>query len=203
VSTEVLSQLGLAAGASVVSGLRVYGTVAALGLLHRLGALRLPEGLEVLAQTPILILAGSLYLVEFVADKIPAVDSVWDAVHTFIRVPAAAVLGFAALGEVEEPWRVGAALLCGTIALSAHGIKAGTRLAINASPEPFSNWAASFGEEILAAGLIWLAVTYPVVAGVVALAVLAAALLLAAWLVRVFRRLLDRRRAEPSGAAAR
>jgi hypothetical protein len=197
--SELLSQLGLVAGASVVSGLRLYGAVAALGLLHRLGVLALPGGLEVLSETPVLVLAGSLYLVEFIADKIPVVDSVWDAVHTFIRVPAAAVLAFAAFGDVAEPWRTGAALLCGTIALSAHGLKAGARLAINTSPEPLTNWAASFSEEILAAVLIWLAVTHPVAAGLVALGVLAVAVALAAWLARVFRRLLTRRSAEPTG----
>lgn len=187
-----LSQLGLAAGASVASGLRLYGTVAALGLLHRFGALRLPDHLQVLAQTPILVLATALFVVEFLADKIPVVDTVWDAVHTFIRVPAAAVLGFGLLQDVAEPWRTGAALLCGTIALSAHGLKAGTRLALNASPEPFTNWTASLSEDFLLGVLIWLAVAHPVVALVAALAVLGAGLLLASWVYRSVRRLFAR-----------
>ena len=188
-----LSQLGLAAGASVASGLRLYGTVAALGLLHRVGALRLPDHLQVLAQTPILVLATALFVVEFLADKIPVVDTVWDAVHTFIRVPAAAVLGFGLLQDVVEPWRTGAALVCGTIALSAHGLKAGTRLALNASPEPFTNWTASLSEDFLLGVLIWLAVAHPVVALVAALAVLGAGLLLASWVYRSVRRLFARR----------
>ncbi len=99
-----LSQLGLGAGASVASGLRLYGTVAALGFLHRIGALHLPDRLQVLSQTPILVLTTTLFLVEFLADKIPVVDTVWDAVHTFIRVPAAAVLGFGIFQDVAEPW---------------------------------------------------------------------------------------------------
>jgi hypothetical protein len=192
-----LSQLGLGAGASVASGLRLYGTVAALGFLHRMGALHLPDGLQVLAQTPILILATVLFLVEFLADKIPVVDTVWDTVHTFIRVPAAAVLGFGIFQDVAEPWRIGAALLCGSIAFSAHGLKAGTRLALNTSPEPFTNWAASLSEDLLLGVLIWLAVAHPAVALVTALAVLGAGVLLASWLYRSVKRLFARFRGEP------
>lgn len=191
---ELLATLGLTAGVATASGLRLYGTVAALGVLHRMGALRLPGGLDALGELPIIILAAVLYVVEFVADKIPAFDSVWDSVHTFIRVPAAAVLAFAAFGPVDEPWRIGAALLCGTIALSSHAIKASSRLAINASPEPLSNWAASFSEEVLVFGLIWLAVTHPIAALVVALLVVVVAVLLASWIIRMMRRVLTRRR---------
>jgi hypothetical protein len=173
--------------------------VAALGLLHRLGALELPSGLEVLSQLPIIILASALYLIEFVADKIPAVDTVWDAVHTFIRAPAAAVLGFAAFSNVQESWRIAAALLCGTIALSSHGIKASTRLAINASPEPFSNWAASFGEDLAVGVLLWLVVAHPVAALAVAGVVVVVAALLATWIVRMLRRLFTRRPTPATG----
>lgn len=190
---SLLPQIGLAAGAATASGLRLYGTVAALGLLHRLGALHLPAGLEVLSQLPIIILASALYVIEFVADKIPAVDTVWDAVHTFIRAPAAAVLGFAAFSNVSESWRIAAALLCGTIALSSHGIKASTRLAINASPEPFSNWAASFGEDLVVGVLMWLVVSHPMAAVVIAAAVVLAAALMATWIIRTLRRLFSRR----------
>lgn len=187
---ELLAKLGLTAGVATASGLRLYGTVAALGLLHRMGALRLPGGLDTLAELPIIIVAGFLYVVEFVADKIPAFDSVWDSVHTFIRVPAAAVLAYAAFGPVNETWRIGAALLCGAIALSSHAIKASSRLAINASPEPLSNWAASFSEDALVFGLIWLAVAHPIAALVVALLTVLVAVLLASWIVRMMRRML-------------
>lgn len=152
-----------------------------------------------LSEVPIIVLASALYLIEFVADKVPAVDSVWDAVHTFIRPPAAAVLGFAAFGGVADPWRIAAALLCGTLALSSHGIKASTRLAINTSPEPFTNWAASFGEDVFVAALIWAAVSHPAAALVVAGVVLVVAALLATWIYRMLRRLfrpLSRSRAE-------
>ncbi len=192
-SPDLLAQIGLAAGASVASGLRLYATVAALGFLHRLDVVQLPAGLEVLSQLPIIILAAALYLIEFVADKVPAVDSVWDAIHTFIRAPAAAILGFAAFGNVSEGWRIGAALLCGTLALSSHGIKASSRLAINTSPEPVSNWAASFAEEIFVAVLIWLTVAHPTVALVIAGVVLVAAVLLATWIYRMLKRLFRRR----------
>jgi uncharacterized protein DUF4126 len=151
----------------------------------------------VLSEVPIIVLASILYLIEFVADKVPAVDSVWDAVHTFVRAPAAAVLGFAAFGDVSEPWRIAAALLCGTLALSSHGIKASTRLAINASPEPFTNWAASFGEDVFVAALIWAAVAHPMAALVVAGIVLIVAALLATWIIRMLRRLFARRAPSP------
>jgi hypothetical protein len=184
-----LPELGLAAGVATASGLRLYATVAALGFLHRIGALRLPSGLEVLAQTPVIVLAAILFAVEFLADKIPIVDTVWDAVHTFIRIPAAAVLGFAALSDVAEPWRTGAALLCGTIAFSAHGVKAGTRLALNASPEPVTNWAASLTEDVFVAGLIWVIVSHPAAALAIGLTCLAVGLVLASWVYRSVKRL--------------
>jgi hypothetical protein len=195
---NLLPQIGLAAGAATASGLRLYGTVAALGLLHRLGALQLPHGLEVLSELPIVILASALYVIEFVADKIPAIDTAWDAIHTFIRAPAAAVLGFAAFSNVSESWRIAAALLCGTIALSSHGIKASTRLAINASPEPFSTWAASFGEDIALGVLMWLVVAHPVAAVVIAGVVVVAAALLATWIVRMLRKLFTRSASTPA-----
>lgn len=184
-----LPQIGLVAGTSVASGLRVYGTVAGLGFLHRIGALHLPGRLEVLAQTPVLVLATFLYVVEFVADKVPVVDTIWDAVHTFIRVPAAAVLGFAVLNDVAEPWRTVAALLAGTIALSTHGLKAGTRVALNASPEPFTNWVASLSEDLFLGILLFLVVKFPIAALVVAILTVVAAVLLASWVVRGIRRL--------------
>ena len=192
-----LPQIGFVAGTAVASGLRIYGTVAGLGFLHRIGALQLPGPLEVLAQTPVLVLATVLYVIEFIADKVPIVDTVWDAVHTFIRVPAAAVLGFAVLNDVAEPWRTIAALLSGTIALSTHGLKAGTRLALNTSPEPFTNWAASLSEDLLLGFLLFLIVKHPVIAIVAATVTVAVALLLASWVVRSLGRLF---RFRPQGA---
>ena len=192
-----LAPLGLAAGAAVASGVRVYATVAALGFLDRLGVIHLPPGLEVLGHPAVIALASVLYVAEFVADKVPAFDSLWDAVHTFVRVPAAAVLAFAMLGEVAEPWRTGAALVCGSLALSAHGLKSGARLAVNASPEPFSNWALSFGEEFAVAAVLWAAVAHPLLALGIAGAVLLAGVLAVRWIIRVLRRLARRPEAAP------
>lgn len=149
--------------------------------------LQLPHGLEVLASTPVIAASGTLYAIEFVADKVPVVDSIWDAVHTFVRVPAAAVLGYAALGPVAEPWRAIAALLCGGVALSVHGAKAGARLAVQASPEPLSNWGLSFSEDLAFAGLLWLVAAHPLVPIALAVALLVAALCALRWIVRSLR----------------
>ncbi len=189
---ELLSQLGLAAGAAASSGLRVYGTVAALGWLQRFGILALPGQLEVLGELPVVLLASALYVAEFVADKVPAFDSLWDAVHTFVRVPAAALLAFAALGGAPESWRVGATLLAGGVALSVHGMKSGARLAVNASPEPFSNWGLSFAEEFSFAGLVYLVIAHPVASIATAGALLVLGVVFAFWIARALRRLFQR-----------
>lgn len=193
--TEIsLPLIGLLLGASVASGLRLYATVAVLGYLGRAGALTLPPGLQVLENPWVIGVAASLYAVEFLADKVPIVDSVWDLVHTFIRIPAASVLGWAATSSVSEPWRVVAALLCGGVALSAHGLKSSTRVALNASPEPVTNWVASLAEDGLTAFLLFLAVKYPLAAAAAAAGVLVAAALAAAWIWRTLRRFLRGRR---------
>ena len=192
-TAEQLGTLGLAAGVSVASGIRVYATIAVLGLLHRLDVLHLPPTLEPLSHPAIIAIATALYVTEFVADKVPAFDTVWDAVHTFVRVPAAAVLAFAMLGDVAEPWRSAAALLGGTVALSAHGLKAGARLAANTSPEPFSNWVLSFGEDLAVAGILWMAANHPLLSLLVAVGVLLVAVLSLRWILRTLRRLFGRR----------
>src|SRR6266849_4253935 len=156
-----IETLGLALGAGFSSGLNLYATVATLGLLQRFGVLHLPPGLQILSHPWVLGIALALYLIEFLADKIPYFDTIWDAVHTFIRPPAAALLAFAAAGGAPPEWRWGAALLAGGIALTAHGTKASARAAVNASPEPLSNWALSFGEDVLAVWLTWMATAHP------------------------------------------
>jgi uncharacterized membrane protein len=192
VNPDLLAHLGLAAGAAAGSGLRVYGTVAALGWLQRFGVLDLPGQLEVLGALPVVVIASALYVVEFVADKVPAFDSVWDAIHTFVRVPAAALLAFAALGGAPEAWRASAALLAGGVALSVHGMKSGARLAVNASPEPFSNWGLSLAEELSFAGLVYLVIGHPVAALIVAGLLLVAGVASMFWIARAIRRLFRR-----------
>jgi hypothetical protein len=194
-SPDLLADLGLAAGAAAGSGLRVYGTVAALGWLQRFGVLDLPGSLEVLGELPVVGIASALYVAEFAADKVPAFDSLWDAIHTFVRVPAAALLAFAALGGAPEVWRASAALLAGGVALSVHGLKAGARLAVNASPEPFSNWGLSLAEELSFAGIVYLVARHPIASLAVAAILLALGLALAFWIARAIRRLFRRERA--------
>jgi hypothetical protein len=172
-----LETLGFALGTSFASGLNLYATVAAAGLFQRFGIVTLPEPLQVLANPVVLGVTLTLFLVEFIADKIPYVDSAWDALHTFIRPPAAALLSYSAFaGEgVPEEWKLSAALLAGGVALTSHGAKASTRAAANASPEPVSNWTLSLLEDGFAVFLAWLAAEHPLVTAaiVVVLVVLA------------------------------
>lgn len=189
-----LALVGLALGAAAASGLRLYATVAVLGVLGRAGLVALPGGLTVLSREWVILVAASLYLVEFLADKIPLVDSAWDFVHTFIRVPAAALLGWAAFIDVPDAWRVVAGLVCGGVALSSHGLKAGARAALNTSPEPLTNWIASLTEDGLTALLLFLAVKHPLAAALAAAVAVVLAAVLGAWLWRALCRLLGGRR---------
>jgi hypothetical protein len=187
---NALETLSLVLGAGFSSGLNVYATVATLGLLQRFGIIHLPEHLQVLSHPLVLAIAGILYVMEFLADKFPYVDSIWQAVHTFIRPPAAALLAFSATAAAPEPWRWGAALLAGGIALTSHGTKASARAAANLSPEPLSNWALSFGEDILAVWLVWLATAHPTIAMVVTAVLVVVSLFLLYHLFHFLRRTL-------------
>jgi len=158
---NLISTLAIAMGAGWVSGINLYAAVATLGLLGRFANLRLPGELDILTSWWIIGLAIALYLVEFIADKVPYVDSVWDAIHTFIRIPAGAVLAATAFGDFDRGVQVAAFLLGGGLALSAHGTKAGARAAINLSPEPASNIVASLTEDVIAVGSILLSVFAP------------------------------------------
>jgi len=183
-----LETLSLVLGAGFSSGLNLYATVATLGLLQRFGVIHLPDKLQVLSHPAILAVAIGLYLVEFLADKIPYLDSVWQAVHTFIRPPAAALLAFSVTGSASEPWRWGAALLAGGVALTSHGTKASARAAVNLSPEPLSNWALSLGEDLLAVWLTWFATAHPTMAIVLVAVLLVVSLFLLYHLFRFLRR---------------
>ena len=158
---NLISTLAIAMGAGWVSGINLYAAVATLGLLGRFANLRLPGELDILTSWWIIGLAVALYLVEFIADKVPYIDSIWDAIHTFIRVPAGAVLAATAFGDFDRSVQVAALLLGGGLALSAHGTKAGARAAINLSPEPASNIVASLIEDVIAVGSILLSVFAP------------------------------------------
>jgi len=183
-----IQTLGLALGAGFSSGLNIYATVATLGLLQRFGIIRLPEKLHVLAHPWVLAIAVVMYLVEFLADKIPFIDTIWDTVHTFIRPPAAAFLAFAGAGAAPEEWRWAVALLAGGVALTSHGAKASTRAAANASPEPFSNWILSLGEDVLAVWLTWMATVHPVATTVVVVCLVATSIFLMYHFFRFVRR---------------
>jgi hypothetical protein len=162
-----LETLGFALGTSFASGLNVYATVAAAGFFQRMGWVDLPASLDILSHPLVLGIAATMFVIEFIADKIPLVDSAWDAVHTFIRPPAAALLAYSSFGTVDEAWKLGAALIAGSVALTSHGAKASARAAANTSPEPVSNWLLSFGEDAVAIFLSWLAATHPVLTGAI------------------------------------
>jgi uncharacterized membrane protein len=175
----MLETAALAAGMSWASGLRLYLAVLAAGVLARLGWLDLPTGLQVLSSWWVIGVAGVLAVAEFIADKVPGFDTAWDGIQTFIRIPAGAILAAAAFGELDPQWMVAAGLVGGTLAGAAHATKAGTRALINVSPEPFSNWAASFTEDVGTVGGLLLAFFLPVVF----LILLGVFLILAIWLI--------------------
>jgi hypothetical protein len=150
-------------GSAWLSGINLYASVATLGLLEQFGLAHLPGDLGFLSKWWVIGLASGLYLIEFVADRVPAIDSAWDVVHTFIRVPAGAVLASAAFAHFDPAIRFAALLLGGGIALGSHGTKAATRLGANLSPEPFSNIALSVGEDIIAIGSSVLLAFHPIV----------------------------------------
>lgn len=158
---DPVTTLAMAAGLSWASGIRLYAVLFISGALHALGIVTLPPSLQVLAQPIVLVVSGILLAVEFVADKVPGIDTIWDAIHTFIRIPAGALLALGALGPEGTPAAVAAALLGGALAGGSHLTKAGSRLLINTSPEPVSNWTASLGEDVLVPTTLLLAFKYP------------------------------------------
>ena len=161
---DIITTLGTALGAAWTAGINLYATVAALGLIQHYGLVsRLPGGLDKLDNWWVIGIALFLYVVEFFADKVPYVDTVWDALHTFIRIPAGAVLALAATTDLDPTLRIVATLLGGGLALSTHGTKATVRAAANVSPEPFTNWALSLSEDALAIAAVFLAVLHPLV----------------------------------------
>ena len=154
--------ISLSMGVAWASGLNLYAAVLTLGILSTTGNIVLPPGLEVVADPMVIAAAGFMFCVEFFADKTPGVDSAWDAAHTFIRVPAGAILAASAVGDMTSAAGITAGLLGGGMALTTHSLKAGTRVLINTSPEPVSNWTASITEDLAVIAGLWTALNYPV-----------------------------------------
>jgi len=183
---DLIQTITLSAGLAWASGLRLYLVVFLAGVLSHFGVLHLPDTLAVLQNPLVIAVAGIMAFAELIADKVPAFDSLWDGFQTFIRIPAGALLAAFAMGEVDPSWTVAAGLIGGTITAGTHFAKAGSRLAINTSPEPFSNWIASFGEEGMVLGGLWAMLASPALF----LGLLAVFLILAGWLLLRFWRLL-------------
>ncbi len=190
---DTLQLVALAAALGWASGIRLYAVLFVVGGLGYLHFVPLPHGLLLLAHPWVLAASGFMCAVEFFADKVPGVDTAWDVVHTFIRIPAGAALAAMVFGDAPGAATLAAAIVGGSLAAGSHLAKTGSRAVINTSPEPISNWAASFGEELAVGTVLWLAIANPIAA----LVVLALLVLLMIWLipkvwrflVRLFRRL--------------
>jgi len=199
---DLLQSTALATGLAWASGFRLYAAVLLLGLLGRYDVVTLPSGLALLQDDWVLWVSGVLAVGEFLADKIPAFDSVWDALHTFVRIPAGSLLAWGVFHDATPAVQLAAALLGGVITSGTHLTKAGTRAIINTSPEPFTNWGASVGEDLTLLGGLYLIWNYPLAF----LALLVLFLLLVVWLMpklwRALRRVWRRLRGQPRGMAA-
>lgn len=176
---EIAGILGLTLGVAWASGINLYAAILVLGYMGATGAMVLPPDLQVLANPLVMLAAGAMYLVEFFADKVPGIDNSWDTLHTFIRIPAGAAMAAAAVGEVDPAISLAAAIVGGGLAAGTHAAKAGSRVLINTSPEPFSNWFVSIGEDVAVIAGLWTALHYPWVF----LAGLVVFILLAIWLL--------------------
>lgn len=185
---EVLTGLGRTLGFSFAAGINLYATVAILGLASRYGWVDLPDQYRVFDNDLIIGVAITLYAIEFFADKIPWVDSVWDAIHTAIRPIGGAVIAVQTLGEASPATETLVGLLGGTLAASTHFTKAGTRAVANASPEPFTNWILSFSEDVFVVSLGFIALKYPLAATLIVLAGLVLMVVFAAWIIRAVKR---------------
>ena len=194
---DALIFLGRTLGFSFAAGINLYATVALLGLASRYGWVALPPEYQVFDNSWIIGTALFLYAIEFFADKVPWIDSAWDTLHTFIRPLGGALIALTALGEASPAMEAMVALLGGTVAASTHFTKAGTRVVANASPEPFSNWFLSMGEDVFVVGLGFLALKYPIAALAVVAVLLVVIAVSATWLFRALKRRFGRREAIP------
>ena len=188
----------LVVAASFAAGLNVYATVLTLGLLAHAHWVVLPPGLETLSNWWIIGVSGALFAAEFVADKIPGFDLLWNAMHTFIRVPVAALLAFRATSQLTPGMQILATAVGGAVALAAHSSKTAARALVTPSPEPVSNIALSSAEDVGAVGLTWMATQHPMVAGGITVALLLASVLMVHWVVKALRGLLAKLLPEPA-----
>lgn len=202
----IAETIALSMGAAWGSGINLYAAIFTLGFLHVTDKIALPPDLVILGDPLVMAAAGLMYLVEFFADKIPGVDTLWDGIHSFIRIPAGAILAAGAVGELGAGAELAALLVGGSLAAATHATKAGTRAVVNASPEPFSNWALSIGEDIAVFAGVWAALQHPWIF----LALLVVFILFMAWLLpkiwrgikKVFRWLFRSQAAEEQSPAA-
>lgn len=192
---DIVAPIVMAAGLGWASGLRLYAVLFFLGVLHHVGMITLPPDLGILAHPAVMVVSGTLFLIEFGADKIPGFDSVWDAFQTFVRIPGGALLAAAAVADHSAALALAAAILGGTLAAGAHFTKAGSRALINTSPEPFSNWTASLTEDALAAGMVWFAFTHPLASAAILIVLVALMIWLLPRLWRGVRRVIHAVRA--------
>jgi hypothetical protein len=183
---DPIQYIALSMGAAWASGVNLYATIAMLGWMGATGNIDLPPELELVENPIVIFVASAMYVVEFIADKIPGVDSTWDTIHTFIRIPAGAALAAGAVGDVNEAVQFAAMLAGGGMAATTHATKAGARLMINTSPEPFTNWGASLAEDVAAITLLWTALNHPWIA----VGVLVVFILLMIWLLPKLWRLI-------------
>ena len=188
---DVVDTIALTLGVAWASGINLYAAIFMLGFMGANGYMELPPNLELLSDPMVLFAAGFMYFIEFFADKLPGVDTGWDTLHTFIRIPAGAALAAGAVGDVNPAFMLAAGILGGALTTATHATKAGSRVVINASPEPFTNWFASVGEDVAVIAGLWTALTHPLLF----LALLALFVVLMIWLLpklwagvkRVFR----------------
>ncbi|HWZ46130.1 MAG TPA: DUF4126 domain-containing protein [Candidatus Saccharimonadales bacterium] len=180
--------LAIVVSASFAAGLNVYATLLTLGILARLHAVQLPPGLHVVASWPVMVIACALFALEFFADKVPAFDLIWNALHTLIRIPLAALVAWGASQQLSPGAQLAAAALGAAIALASHGGKLAVRAAVTPSPEPVSNVTLSLGEDAVAVGLTWFATQHPVAAAVVVAAFLVLITLAVRFVMRAFRK---------------
>jgi Domain of unknown function (DUF4126) len=179
----------LIAGTSFAAGLNVYATVATLGLLSRAGVIALPQSLHLVENWVVIAIAGVMFAIEFIADKIPAFDLIWNALHTFVRVPIAALIAYNASAQLSPQMQMVSAVLGGVIAFAAHGGKIAARAAVTPSPEPVSNAALSIGEDVVAVGLTWFATSHPYIAAAIVAVLLVLIVLFVRLVIRSLKRL--------------